>query len=57
MLLSTVQSLYTRIAFGANRPSMASSFYALKDRLIDGEEVSMERFKGDVLVVVNVASK
>ena len=36
---------------------MASSFYALKDRLIDGEEVSMERFKGDVLVVVNVASK
>ena len=57
VLLSTLQAAYTRLAFGANKTSMQSHFYALQDRLIDGTPVSMENFKGDVLVVVNVASK
>lgn len=34
-----------------------SSFYDLVDRDMQGNEVKMETFKGDVLCVVNVASK
>ena len=32
-------------------------FYDLSDRDMDGNEVKMDKFKGDVLCVVNVASK
>lgn len=56
-LLSTIQATYTHLVFGANKTSLESHFYALQDRLIDGTPVTMEKFKGDVLVVVNVASK
>jgi len=34
-----------------------SCFYDLTDRDMDGNEVKMDKFKGDVLCVVNVASK
>lgn len=34
-----------------------SNFYSINDNLIDGTGVSMDQFKGDVVVVVNVASK
>ena len=34
-----------------------TSFYSLADRDMDGNEVKMDTFKGDVLCVVNVASK
>ena len=34
-----------------------TSFYSLTDRDMDGNEVKMDKFKGDVLCVVNVASK
>ena len=34
-----------------------NSFYDLTDRDMDGNEVKMDKFKGDVLCVVNVASK
>ena len=34
-----------------------TSFYSLADRDMDGNEVEMDTFKGDVLCVVNVASK
>jgi hypothetical protein len=57
MLISTAQSVFTRVAFGANRPSVKSNFCAVTDRLMEGQVVAMDRFKGDVLVVVNVASK
>lgn len=56
-MLAGIQAAYTRLAFGANRASTASHFYDLHDRLIDGTEVCMDKYKGDVLVVVNVASK
>lgn len=55
--LSTLQAAYTRLVFGPNKKSLANNFYALQDRLMDGTPVTMETFKGDVLVVVNVASK
>lgn len=56
-MLSSVQAAYSRMRFGANKKAVASNFYALADRLMDGEMVSMEKFKGDALVIVNVASK
>ena len=34
-----------------------TSFYDLVDKDMQGNEVKMESFKGDVLCVVNVASK
>jgi glutathione peroxidase-family protein len=34
-----------------------SAFYDLVDRDMDGNEVKMDKFKGVVLCVVNVASK
>ena len=34
-----------------------TSFYSLVDRDMEGNEVKMDTFKGDVLCVVNVASK
>jgi len=37
--------------------SGATSFYDFKATDIDGKEVSMEQYKGHVLLVVNVASK
>ena len=52
-----MQAAYTRVRFGANRQSITNNFYSLKDRLIDGTDVTMDQFKGDVLVIVNVASK
>lgn len=35
----------------------ARSLYSIKDKGIDGKEVSMEEFKGKVLLVVNIASQ
>ena len=43
--------------YGANRASLVSNFYAITDKLIDGKEVSMKQYEGNVLVIVNVASK
>ena len=37
--------------------AVKTSFYDLIDRDMDGNEVKMDKFKGDVLCVVNVASK
>lgn len=57
-LLNKVHGAITRLSFGKEAivPS-GIEFLSLKDTLMDGKEVSMDEFKGDVLVVVNVASK
>ena len=34
-----------------------TSFYDLADKDMDGNEVKFDSFKGDVLCVINVASK
>lgn len=43
----------------ASAPARAKtgSFYDFKMKTIDGEEVSLEKYKGKVLLVVNVASR
>lgn len=33
------------------------SFYDIKDKKIDGQQVAMKEFEGSVLLFVNVASK
>ena len=44
--------------YGQNKACTATSFYSIKDRLIDGmTEVSMNDYAGNPVVVVNVASK
>jgi hypothetical protein len=57
-VLKKLQSVATRMSFG-EEPKLASSldFFSLEDKLIDGTPVTMDRFKGDVLCIVNVASK
>mmetsp|Transcript_16802 Transcript_16802/g.23002 ORF Transcript_16802/g.23002 Transcript_16802/m.23002 type:complete len:82 (-) Transcript_16802:807-1052(-) len=57
-LLARLQDASTKFMFGAEKAaSSVESFSQLKDKLIDGTEVSMSTFVGDVLCVVNVASK
>jgi len=38
-------------------PTKASSIYEFSAKTIDGEEVSLDKYKGRVCVIVNVASK
>ena len=45
------------MAFGASPKTLKTSFYQLADTLIDGTPITMKRYQGDVLCVVNVASK
>jgi hypothetical protein len=57
MILSNVQAAFTRLVHGAEKSTAKQHFFSLADKLIDGTPVSMDRFQGDVLCVVNVASK
>lgn len=38
-------------------PTKASSIYEFKAKTIDGEEVSLDKYKGRACIIVNVASK
>lgn len=46
-----------RVIFGKERITNKKSFYDLKDKDMQGNEVSMSSFSEQVLLVVNVASK
>jgi len=52
-----VQDVSTRLFYGAETVTSKMSFYDLVDKDMKGHEVSMSEFKGDVLLIVNVASK
>ena len=43
--------------YGSEKVTSKINFYDLVDKKMDGEEVSMSTYKGNVLLVVNVASK
>ena len=47
----------SKTIFGRENVTTKESFYELVDRNMNGEEVSMSSFKGDVLLIVNVASQ
>mmetsp|Transcript_38430 Transcript_38430/g.78402 ORF Transcript_38430/g.78402 Transcript_38430/m.78402 type:complete len:88 (+) Transcript_38430:29-292(+) len=54
--IAKAQTMVTKAVYGKDPKSTATHFFDLKDKLIDGTEVSMEKYKGSVLCVVNVAS-
>lgn len=56
-LLTKLQDAGTKVMFGSDGGTDKSSFYDLVDKDMHGNEVKMESFKGNVLCVVNVASK
>jgi len=56
-LFTAIQDGVTRVAFGQEAGTDKTAFYDLVDREMDGDEVAMGKFKGDVLCVVNVASQ
>ena len=47
----------SRVMFGKEKVTSVQSFYDLVDKNMAGEEVSMTSFKGQVLLLVNVASQ
>lgn len=52
-----VQDTVTRALYGVENQTSKMSFYSCADKNMQGEEVKMSSFKGDVLLLVNVASK
>lgn len=55
--LLAAQDATTRLVYGKEKPISKMSFYDCVDRKINGEEVKMSEFAGNVLLLVNVASK
>jgi hypothetical protein len=55
--LGAVQDTATRVIYGAEKKITKIAFNELVDRNMNGDEVKMANFVGDVLLVVNVASK
>ena len=56
-LLGKAQDAFTNVLFGAEVPTVTNLFYDISDKDINGEDVSMRSFQGNVLCVVNVACK
>lgn len=56
-LLARLQDRSTKLLFGKDGGTDTNSFYDIVDRDIDGNDVKMDKFRGNVLCVVNVASK
>ena len=50
------QDLGTRAVFGKEPKVLKTNFYDLVDKNMDRKVVPMSNFKGDVLLVTNVAS-
>lgn len=57
IFLSKVQDGVHRLMYGAEARVLKSSFYECIDRDMFGKEVPMSKYKGDVVMVVNVASQ
>lgn len=51
------QDAVTKVLFGAELPVSATNFHDLKDKDINGNEITMKSFEGSILCVVNVACK
>jgi len=52
-----VQDAATKLLAGTEQVTSKMNFYELVDRDMNGKEVSMSQFEGNVLLLVNVASK
>ncbi len=51
------QDFLTRLFHGKEKKSTTKDFYDLVDTDINGREVRLSEYKGQVLLVINVASK
>ncbi|KAL3794423.1 hypothetical protein ACHAW5_001588 [Stephanodiscus triporus] len=56
-LLARLQDTSTKLLFGKDGGTDKNAFYDISDRDMDGNDVKMDKFRGSVLCVVNVASK
>lgn len=56
-VLKIIQDRYTKMMFGYEKVTTKQSFYELVDKNMKKEDVPMSLFKGDVLLIVNVASQ
>ena len=56
-IFGRAQDLVTQAVFGKEQPTMKQFFYECFDKSMAGEPVKMEKFRGNVLLCVNVASK
>lgn len=56
-VFAKLQDASTRMIFGSEQETHKESFYDIVDKDMDGNEVKMSSFKGDVVCCVNVASK
>ena len=56
-MFKRIQDRVTKTVFGREKVTLKQSFYELVDKDMSGNEVPMSTFQGDVLLVVNVASK
>jgi len=52
-----LQDASTKLMFGSEKEIHKDSFYDIVDKDMDGNEVKMSSFRGDVVCCVNVASK
>lgn len=52
-----LQDASTRLIYGKEQVTKKMNFHELVDKNMAGEEVKMSSFAGDVLLLVNVASK
>lgn len=55
--LAKAQDAVHRAAFGKEIPTSIENFFSIKDVEMPDKEVTMSKYKGSVLAVVNVASK
>jgi hypothetical protein len=52
-----VQDKVTHAIYGIEKKTAKLTFYSTSDKDMTGKERSMDEFKGNVLLIVNVASK
>ena len=57
ILFSKVHDGVNRMLFGKEARNLKAHFYELIDRNMFGQEIPMSNYKGDVVMVVNVASQ
>ena len=56
LFLAGVVAMACGVAFSEDAKPQAKSLYEFTVKNIDGKDVSLSKYKGDVLLIVNVAS-
>ena len=56
-VLGKAQDTLTRGMYGAEKVPGKEAFYELVDRNMNSNEIKMSKFQGNILCLVNIASK